>query len=308
MSNGSVGDGKFTKVVTNHLRLDVDMIENLAVVDRNLGVNHFRDDEHIAQVGLNDRGLIKRATLRLCLAKLLDERHGLSLQASLHASSGTSMDIVQEFLVAEIKELVQFDSTKSKLLELSLLSKSIEAGTEGKSYIVGDYAIHCVVDSGTRVWFTCMAERAMGRRLPFAFLAALQCSFGQWYAAPQVAAAEANGMQAEFRPEIEALVEKYNAPNADRVACLMEKVQHINDNIMESIDKILERQDKIDLLVNRSQLLSNSSASFRREAVRVRNAVRSRHMRMWGIIGAVILAVILVVIWASCGITFGNCR
>merc|ERR1712130_848902 len=102
-------------------------------------------------------------------------------------------------------------------------------------------------------------------------------------------------------------MEKYNSPDVDRVASTMSKVQHINDTIMESIDKILERQEKIELLVNRSQLLSESSSSFRRDAARLRRVVWWRNASTMAIIACVIVLVILIIVFASCGITFKNC-
>eukprot|EP00443_Scrippsiella_acuminata_P121048 CAMPEP_0115667584 /NCGR_PEP_ID=MMETSP0272-20121206/50019_1 /TAXON_ID=71861 /ORGANISM="Scrippsiella trochoidea, Strain CCMP3099" /LENGTH=202 /DNA_ID=CAMNT_0003106143 /DNA_START=15 /DNA_END=618 /DNA_ORIENTATION=+ len=125
----------------------------------------------------------------------------------------------------------------------------IEVTSEWKSYIYGDYAFHCLMEVSTGVWFVCMADRDMGRRLPFAMLSSLQESFNQWYAAPQIASASNLGMQLEFYGEIQACIEKYNAPDADRVASLSAKVRQVNDTLMDNIDKILERQDKIDVLV-----------------------------------------------------------
>jgi len=182
----------------------------------------------------------------------------------------------------------------------------IEATGEWKSYIYGEYAFHCLMESGTGLWFVCMSDRAMGRRLPFALLAALQESFNQWYAPPQIASAVAYGMQAEFGGEVQALVEKYNSPDADRVASLMQKVQHINDNLMENIDKILERQEKIDVLVNRSQMLHDSSVSFRREAERVRRVVWWRNARMLVCIFVIVVLAIILIVMASCGFSM-NC-
>merc|ERR1712217_492976 len=89
----------------------------------------------------------------------------------------------------------------------------------------------------------------------------------------QFQSAIAYGMQTEFRSDLQGLMEKYNSPNADRLTNAMEKLKHINDTLMESIDKILERQDKIELLVTRSEELSQSSTTFRREAVNLRRDV-----------------------------------
>merc|ERR1712194_765791 len=82
----------------------------------------------------------------------------------------------------------------------------------------------------------------------------------------QVRSAIAYAMQGDFKAELQALLERHNSTDVDRIAQLTARVQHINDNVIESIDKILRRQEKIDLLVNRSEMLSDSSSSFQRAA------------------------------------------
>merc|ERR1711972_709812 len=162
-------------------------------------------------------------------------------------------------------------------------------------------------ENATGLWFVCMADRAMGRRLPFALPSAMQESFMQWYGPPQIVSAEFHGMQAEFGGEVQALVERYNSPDADRVASLMQKVQHVNDNLMESMDKILERQEKIDVLVHRSRMLEDSAVSFRREAERVRITVWWRNARMLVCICVIVVLAVLVIAMASCGFSLQNC-
>lgn len=183
----------------------------------------------------------------------------------------------------------------------------IDAAAEWKSYIYGNFAFHCLLEGADRLWFVCMADKAMGRRLPFALLASMQETFNQWYTQNQVAEAVAHGMQSEFQGEIRILIDKYNSPNADRVGAMMQRVQHINDNLIDGFDKILERQEKIDLLVNRCQNLSDSSNSFRREAERVRRVVWWKNTRCLLLLGLVVVVVVLIVLMSSCGIKFDEC-
>merc|ERR1712060_960034 len=100
---------------------------------------------------------------------------------------------------------------------------------------------------------------------------------------------------------------EYNSPNDARIASMLQTVQHINDNLMDSIEKILERQEKIELLVTRSQMLSMSSSSFRREAVQVRQRIWWQNLRMWLILAGIVLLVILLIVVSSCGITLHHC-
>eukprot|EP00928_Gymnodinium_smaydae_P084854 TRINITY_DN6812_c2_g2_i1.p1 TRINITY_DN6812_c2_g2~~TRINITY_DN6812_c2_g2_i1.p1 ORF type:complete len:172 (-),score=11.47 TRINITY_DN6812_c2_g2_i1:11-526(-) len=60
---------------------------------------------------------------------------------------------------------------------IQILSKLDRTQEELKSYIYGDYAFHYVIDQTLDLWFICMAERQLLRRIPFAFLSDMQDSF-----------------------------------------------------------------------------------------------------------------------------------
>lgn len=65
---------------------------HLAVIDTDDASNHFRNDDHITEMGLdNGRFLIGRSFL-LGLAQLLDETHRAALEATLEPAAGTGMD------------------------------------------------------------------------------------------------------------------------------------------------------------------------------------------------------------------------
>ena len=49
--NRLVRDGELSQVVTNHLRLDLDLVEGLPVVHTNDASNHLWDNDHVPQVG-----------------------------------------------------------------------------------------------------------------------------------------------------------------------------------------------------------------------------------------------------------------
>jgi hypothetical protein len=48
-----IGDGELSKVVADHLRLDLNLVEGLAVVDTNNASNHLRDNDHVTEMCLD---------------------------------------------------------------------------------------------------------------------------------------------------------------------------------------------------------------------------------------------------------------
>lgn len=101
-----VGNGEFTEVVTNHLRLDLDLVELLSGVDSNDGTNHLWDDNHVTEMGLDEVWLLVWLGLLLSLAELLDQTHWLALETTVESSAGTGMDEIAELLGGEVEESV----------------------------------------------------------------------------------------------------------------------------------------------------------------------------------------------------------
>lgn len=99
-----LGDGEFSEVVAHHLGLDFDLVELLAGVDANDGANHLGDDNHVAQVGLDEIGLLVGLGLLLGLAQLLDQAHGAALQATVEPAAGTSVNDIAQLLRGEVEE------------------------------------------------------------------------------------------------------------------------------------------------------------------------------------------------------------
>lgn len=90
--------------MSNHLRLDFDLVVFLARVDTDDAANHLWHNNHIAEMGLDEVRLFVRLSLLLRLAELLDETHGLPLQTTVEPTAGAGMNEIAEFLGGEIEQ------------------------------------------------------------------------------------------------------------------------------------------------------------------------------------------------------------
>lgn len=106
MEGNALCDGELAEVVANHLGLDLDLVELLARVDANDAANHLGDDNHVAQVRLDQLGLLVGLGLLLGLAQLLDQAHRPALQAAVDLSPGTGVNDIAELIGAEVEEAV----------------------------------------------------------------------------------------------------------------------------------------------------------------------------------------------------------
>ena len=66
--DGLVTDGEFSKVVPNHLRLDLNLVECFPVVHTNYAAYHLWHNDHVAQMSPDRLGLLtSRCFLFLCM-------------------------------------------------------------------------------------------------------------------------------------------------------------------------------------------------------------------------------------------------
>jgi hypothetical protein len=92
--------------------LDFNLVESLAVVDSNNAADHLRDNDHVAEVGLDNFWLLIRRSFLLCLTQLLNKGHGLALESSGESSAGSAVHQVHKLLTVnngcQVREMQLF--------------------------------------------------------------------------------------------------------------------------------------------------------------------------------------------------------
>lgn len=116
-----VGDGELAEVVSNHLWLDLDLVEGLSVVDTDNRSNHLGDNDHVAEMSLDNSRFLQSRSILLGLTELFDQAHGLTLETTLETSARTGIDKINQLFRVEVQELVKVNSTVRELAESSLL-------------------------------------------------------------------------------------------------------------------------------------------------------------------------------------------
>ena len=67
-----------------------------AVVYTDDATDHFGDDDHVAEVGLDDGGFLIRESLFFGFAEFLDEAHWAALEAAVELAACTGMDELEK--------------------------------------------------------------------------------------------------------------------------------------------------------------------------------------------------------------------
>jgi hypothetical protein len=93
--------------MTDHLGLDLDLVELLPGIDADNTSDHLGDDDHVAQVRLDEIRLLIGLGFLLSLAELLDQTHRLALEAAVEPAAGTGVDDIAELFGGEVEESVR---------------------------------------------------------------------------------------------------------------------------------------------------------------------------------------------------------
>src|SRR5271156_4311054 len=101
-----VTDAELAQIEPNHLRLDLDLVELLARVDANDRANHLGHDNHVAQVRLDEVGLLVGLCGLFGFTELLDQAHRLALEAAVEAATGTGVDDVAKLFGGEVEKSI----------------------------------------------------------------------------------------------------------------------------------------------------------------------------------------------------------
>lgn len=118
--NGLVGEGELAEVVADHLRLDLNSVESLAVVDTDDGADHGGGDDFVAAVGVDGIRLLTLGGFSLGSEDLAHEDGVLDLLATSAATALTGGEELVDVLLAHVEELVKLDTSVLELLEGSL--------------------------------------------------------------------------------------------------------------------------------------------------------------------------------------------
>jgi hypothetical protein len=136
VADGGVGERELAEVVANHLGLHLDEVVAETVVDADLRAEHLGEDDGVAEVGLNDAGLLLANGLGLGLGEALAEV--LVDGAALEAAAGTGVNELDKVLLGDGEELLSLNAAVEILAErllgirLRLGKAEKEARGEGK--------------------------------------------------------------------------------------------------------------------------------------------------------------------------------
>jgi len=136
-----------------------------------------------------------------------------------------------------------------------------------------------------------------------------QTSFGT-----RAKSAHAYAFNADFQVTIKTLTEQANDPRSKTYRQSDRKIDEINteientkNTVLESIDKVLERGEKLELLVHKSDNLTENSIKFNRDTKKLKNRMLWKNIRITLILFFIIALLIYIILGFACGFALNKC-
>ena len=166
-----------------------------------------------------------------------------------------------------------FDQVARKILE------KIPTQTNSKmSYVYERHIFHYSVDD--QIIYLCMADEEFGRRIPFTFLDDIKDRFRATYG-DRGKTALAYAMNEDFSRVLKSVMDYYsNNPNADRINKLKGEVDEVKSVMVQNIERVLERGERIELLVDKTENLSQSAFKFKKSSTALKRSMWWKNIKL----------------------------
>lgn len=167
------------------------------------------------------------------------------------------------------------------------------------TYTHGDYLIHYTCEN--RLIYMCITDNEFERSRAFLFLADVKQKFIQTYGL-QVATAIAYAMNTEFSKILsQQMVYFSQSREVDTISRVHGQIDELKDIMIKNIDSLRDRGEKLELLVNKTENLSNNSVAFRKGTRNLARQMFWKNIRVYIVVGLVIIFIIYVIVSMACG-------
>eukprot|EP01105_Mastigella_eilhardi_P012704 TRINITY_DN2902_c0_g1_i1.p2 TRINITY_DN2902_c0_g1~~TRINITY_DN2902_c0_g1_i1.p2 ORF type:complete len:206 (-),score=64.37 TRINITY_DN2902_c0_g1_i1:67-684(-) len=174
-----------------------------------------------------------------------------------------------------------------------LLSRVQDQPNMRKSYAHEGHSFNYLV-SQNHVMFLCVTNVEFPTRVAFAFLQKIMNDYRPGYTTPGVLQKDMDFFS--------------NDPRSDRITNIRTEIDNVREIMVENIGAVLERGEKLEDILQQTDLMTAHSGQFNTRARKLKTAMWWKNVKLWIVIGVVAFVLLLVLIWAICGITFQRCR
>jgi len=205
--------------------------------------------------------------------------------------------------------LAKYASCVGNFSEISDLVLAKIPPEDGKmTYSHGNYLYHYI--NSNNITTLAITDDDFDRTQAFQFLESVKDKFSRQFG-DRAQKAIPYSMNTEFSLVICSEMKRQNTPeqrDPDRISSLREEVDQVKDIMVANIDSIVERGEKLDLLVDKSDALSNNAVSFKTTSRNLQRAMWWKNIKMSVGVAVAIIVIIYFIVSMSCGgLDWKNC-
>lgn len=193
-------------------------------------------------------------------------------------------------------------------------AKLLSADQQTKNtYVYDNYMFHIVQQySGSdRLILLCMSTLQYNTTVAYKYLNELQQNLLKQYEIIDLVQFNAYALQSLFEHTIETTQSQYNTTYGNtgdsKLQSINAQVDSVKNVMIENIDSVLARGDKIELLVTKTDMLSEESLKFKKQSKKLKLNYFMKNIRAWVAIALIVLALVYVIVASQCGITLSQC-
>ncbi|KAK0180822.1 hypothetical protein PV327_003164 [Microctonus hyperodae] len=167
------------------------------------------------------------------------------------------------------------------------------------TYSQGPYLFHYICED--RIIYMCITDDNFQRSRAFLYLNEIKRRFQATYG-PGAQSALAYAMNTEFSHVLANEMKHYSeSKDIDTLSRVHGELDELKDIMVRNIDNIAMRGERLELLVDKTQNLSANSVTFRKTSRNLARSLFWKNIKIYAIIGAVIIIVVYFIVSMCCG-------
>ncbi|XP_034947227.1 vesicle-associated membrane protein 7 [Chelonus insularis] len=167
------------------------------------------------------------------------------------------------------------------------------------TYSQGPYLFHYICED--RIIYLCITDDEFQRSRAFLFLNEIKRRFQATYGQGAHTALP-YAMNTEFSRVLANEMKHYSeSRDIDTLSKVHGELDELKDIMVRNIDNVAMRGERLELLVNKTENLTNNSVTFRKTSRNLARSLFWKNIKLYVIMGAVLIVVVYFIVSMFCG-------
>ncbi|CAL7936901.1 unnamed protein product [Xylocopa violacea] len=177
---------------------------------------------------------------------------------------------------------------------------TIPPQNDNLTYSQGQYLFHYICEDN--IIYMCITDDEFQRSRAFLYLTEIKRRFLAAYG-QEAQTAVAYAMNTDFGRTLASTMKHYSESNQeiDVLANVLGDLDELKDIMSKNIDNVAMRGERLELLVNKTENLTANSVTFRKTSRNLARSLFWKNVKIYVIIGFILIVVIYVIVSISCG-------